>query len=131
MKRVLGVDDISQVVQQKQGLAFVAYPEVISLLSVSQLWSGKKLMMPNSLHLCNSICYCTFAVLFFFMLFTLGLDSQFALLETVLTGVYDFVPKLRRYKPLVCLIFCCFCYLLRLVLLIFKVIHSFYLRKLH
>ena len=40
MKRVLGVENIQEVVQQKQGLAFVAYPEVISLLGVPQLWSG-------------------------------------------------------------------------------------------
>jgi len=92
MKRVLKVDDIQEVVQEKQGLAFVAYPEVIALLGVPQLWS----------------------VLFFFMLFTLGLDSQFALLETVLTGIYDFLPKMRRFKPLVCLAFCSICYLLSL-----------------
>ena len=42
MKRVLNVDDIQVVVKQKQGLAFVAYPEVISLLGVPQLWSGKE-----------------------------------------------------------------------------------------
>jgi hypothetical protein len=32
------------------------------------------------------------------MLFFLGLDSEFALLETVLTAVYDSVPRLRNHK---------------------------------
>ena len=91
LKRVLNVENIEDVVRQKQGLAFVTYPEIISRLSVPQLWS----------------------VLFFFMLFTLGLDTQFALIETVLTAVYDLIPKMRRYKPIVCGIFCCCCFLLR------------------
>lgn len=89
-----GYDAITDVVSQKQGLAFVAYPEAILHLAVPQLW----------------------AVLFFFMMFTLGLDSEFALLETVLTGVYDMFPKTRSHKTVVCLIACCVCYLLRFVL---------------
>jgi len=32
------------------------------------------------------------------MLFFLGLDSEFALLETVLTAVYDGFPRLRNHK---------------------------------
>ena len=85
-------DNISDVVQEKQGLAFVAYPEAVQHLPfVPQLW----------------------AVLFFLMLFLLGLDSEFALLETVFTGIYDMFPKTRAYKPYVCLVVCCVCYLLR------------------
>merc|ERR1719150_528311 len=88
----LGVP-IENVVRQKQGLAFVVYPEAILKLQPAQLWS----------------------VLFFFMLFLLGLDSQFAFLETVLTGIYDWAPaKLRNYKPIVVAILCSFCYLLSL-----------------
>jgi SNF family Na+-dependent transporter len=79
------------VVKQGQGLAFVAYPEAISLLPLPQLWS----------------------VLFFFMLFTLGLDSEFALLETVLTGFYDMFPVTRRHKAKVTAAACCVCFLLR------------------
>ena len=86
-----GYEDIQDVVKQKQGLAFVAYPEALNLLYLPQLWS----------------------VIFFFMLFLLGLDSQFALLETVLTGVYDMFPKTRSHKVVVCLLVCCACYLLR------------------
>ena len=29
------------------------------------------------------------------MLFTLGLDSQFAIVETILSGILDFKPSLR------------------------------------
>ena len=86
-----GYEDIQDVVKQKQGLAFVAYPEALNLMYLPQLWS----------------------VIFFFMLFLLGLDSQFALLETVLTGVYDMFPKTRSHKVVVCLLVCCACYLLR------------------
>ena len=58
------------------GLAFIVYPEALSRLPLPWLW----------------------AVLFFFMLFFLGLDSEFALLETALTALYDGVPKLRNHK---------------------------------
>uniref|UniRef100_A0A0L8GB08 Transporter n=2 Tax=Octopus bimaculoides TaxID=37653 RepID=A0A0L8GB08_OCTBM len=69
-------------------LAFVVYPEALARLPIPQLWS----------------------ILFFFMLFTLGLDSEFALLETVLTCLQDEYPKLRKFKGLLCFSFgvCCF-----------------------
>ena len=57
----------------------------------------------------RSICR---AVLFFFMLYTLGLDSEFALLETVLTGFYDTFPKTRRYKFWLTLAACVLCFLI-------------------
>uniref|UniRef100_H2ZGW8 Transporter n=1 Tax=Ciona savignyi TaxID=51511 RepID=H2ZGW8_CIOSA len=61
------------------GLAFIAYPQAVALLPVPQLWS----------------------ILFFFMLLTLGLDSQFAMLETVVTGFIDEFPRhLRKRKML-------------------------------
>ena len=76
-------------------MAFVVYPEAVTHIPLSVMWS----------------------ILFFFMLFLLGLDSEFALLETVLTGIYDMFPKTRGYKVYVCLITCCVCYLLRYVIL--------------
>ncbi len=60
----------------RAGLAFIVYPEALARLPLPWLW----------------------AVLFFFMLFFLGLDSEFALLETALTALYDGVPRLRKHK---------------------------------
>merc|ERR1711963_881619 len=54
------------------------------------------------------------AVLFFFMLFFLGLDSEFALLETALTAIYDAYPKLRNHKVKITALSCGTCYLLGL-----------------
>ncbi|KAK9404342.1 sodium- and chloride-dependent glycine transporter 1 [Crotalus adamanteus] len=66
MAHHLGVD-VSKVADQGPGLAFVAYPEALTLLPISPLWS----------------------VLFFFMLILLGLGTQFCLLETLVTAIVD------------------------------------------
>lgn len=84
--------DISDIAQKGYGLAFVAYPEALATLPLPQLWS----------------------VLFFFMLFTLGLDSEFALLETMLTCLQDEYPKLRKYKGLLCIVSGVICFFLAL-----------------
>lgn len=89
MSTELGVD-IKDVAKAGQGLAFVAYPEALSRLVVPQLWS----------------------FLFFFMLFLLGLDSEFALLETFLTAFYDEFPNSRKYKVPLTFGICLLCFLL-------------------
>lgn len=50
------------------------------------------------------------SILFFLMIITLGLDSVFATMETLITGIADFYPKSRKYKTLLlgvtCVVFC-------------------------
>ncbi|KAI8790591.1 sodium- and chloride-dependent glycine transporter 1-like isoform X2 [Biomphalaria glabrata] len=67
---------VSEVATQGPGLALVAYPEAIARLPVPQLWS----------------------VLFFIMLLSLGLDSQFGMFETVVAGLIDAFPKQLKKK---------------------------------
>ena len=71
----LGVP-VEDVADAGHGLAFVVYPTALAQLPGSWIW----------------------AILFFIMLFFLGLDSEFALLETALTAMYDGYPKLRNHK---------------------------------
>jgi solute carrier family 6 amino acid transporter-like protein 5/7/9/14 len=65
---------VDEVVSSGPGLAFIAYPEGIAMMPASPLW----------------------AVLFFLMLFTLGLDSQFAMMETVISAIYDEFPWFQK-----------------------------------
>ncbi|XP_046659256.1 sodium-dependent proline transporter-like [Homalodisca vitripennis] len=87
MAHDLGVP-INHVVKEGPGLAFVAYPEALLRLPIPQLWS----------------------VLFFMMLFILGLDSEFALLENVLTSISDEFPNLRNHKLMFCVATAVLCY---------------------
>ncbi|MFH4975238.1 hypothetical protein AB6A40_001947 [Gnathostoma spinigerum] len=74
--------EITDVVQSGTGLAFVAYPEAMSRMPLPWLWS----------------------LLFFVMLFILGISSQFGLSEVMCTAICDICPRLRRYRHYV--VFC-------------------------
>lgn len=91
MSHKLGVD-VEEVVKGGAGLAFIAYPEGIKQMPASPFW----------------------AFIFFFMLFNLGLDSQFVGVETCTTVLADWKPGFRRYKAVITLGFCILCYLLGL-----------------
>uniref|UniRef100_H2YE56 Transporter n=1 Tax=Ciona savignyi TaxID=51511 RepID=H2YE56_CIOSA len=79
----------------RPGLAFVVYPEALTQMPVSPLWS----------------------VLFFLMLFTLGLDTMFATLETIVTSLTDAFPRqLRHQKCIFTLAVCVFLLLIGLPL---------------
>ncbi|XP_067852911.1 sodium- and chloride-dependent neutral and basic amino acid transporter B(0+)-like [Heptranchias perlo] len=79
---------VSEVARSGFGLAFIAYPDALAQLPVAPLWS----------------------ILFFFMLVTLGLDSQFASIETIITTLLDQFPNFLRSKRIfvtaaICLLF--------------------------
>ncbi|KAK3603402.1 hypothetical protein CHS0354_009382 [Potamilus streckersoni] len=67
---------VEEIATSGPGLALVVYPEAITKLPVSHLW----------------------AVLFFIMLLSLGIDSQFGVFETMSSGITDAFPKLRKKK---------------------------------
>ncbi|XP_071821796.1 sodium- and chloride-dependent neutral and basic amino acid transporter B(0+)-like isoform X2 [Apostichopus japonicus] len=75
MAETLG-KEVDDVVDQGFGLAFVAYPAAVAHMPGTVLW----------------------AILFFFMLITLGLDSQFAIMENIITALVDQYPTVLRPK---------------------------------
>ncbi|XP_030634188.1 sodium- and chloride-dependent neutral and basic amino acid transporter B(0+)-like [Chanos chanos] len=77
---------VSEVAQAGFGLAFIAYPDALSQLPISPLWS----------------------ILFFFMLLTLGLDSQFTDIEVITTCLEDAFPKVLKAKRALTTIAICF-----------------------
>ncbi|XP_065590803.1 sodium-dependent proline transporter [Cyrtonyx montezumae] len=94
MSQELGVP-VNQVAKAGPGLAFVVYPQAMTMLPLSPFWS----------------------FLFFFMLLTLGLDSQFAFMETIVTAVTDEFPYyLRPKKAFFSAVICIGLFLMGLIL---------------
>ncbi|CAG2231692.1 sodium-dependent dopamine transporter-like [Mytilus edulis] len=75
---------ISSVAQEGPGLVFIVYPEGIATLPGAPFW----------------------AVIFFLMLLTLGLDSSFGGSEAIITALSDEFPILRKHREL--FVFCLF-----------------------
>ena len=67
---------VDDVVDQGFGLAFVAYPAAVANLPAAPIW----------------------VFLFFFMLFNLGLNSQFGMIEAVLNGLTDGFKWLCKHR---------------------------------
>ncbi|XP_037074006.1 sodium-dependent proline transporter-like [Pollicipes pollicipes] len=75
---------LTEVVNTDLGLAFIVYPETLSHMPVAPLWSA----------------------LFFIMMITLGLDSQFTMMESLTTAVFDEWPRVGGRKGTVVMITC-------------------------
>ncbi|MBN3310376.1 S6A13 protein, partial [Amia calva] len=88
---------IAEVAESGPGLAFIAYPQAVAMMPLPQLW----------------------ATCFFVMVILLGLDTEFVMMEVIMTSVTDMFPSvLRRPGRRECflLLFCVLCFLLQLVM---------------
>ncbi|XP_055596972.1 sodium-dependent nutrient amino acid transporter 1-like isoform X2 [Uranotaenia lowii] len=74
---VTNKDNIQDVVREGSGLAFMAYPDAIAKFEY----------LPQ-----------LFSVLFFLMLFIVGIGSNLGVLTSIITAVRDFCPKVSNWK---------------------------------
>ncbi|XP_062561322.1 sodium-dependent nutrient amino acid transporter 1-like isoform X2 [Armigeres subalbatus] len=76
LAHVVGSTDVGSVVKSGAGLAFISYPEAIAKFD----------FLPQA-----------FSVLFFFMLFVLGIGSNVAMTSCVMTVIRDQFPKVKNW----------------------------------
>lgn len=65
---------VENVVNSGPGLVFITYPEVVLKMTGGSVW----------------------AVIFFFMLVVIGIDSEFCIVESLVTGIVDMYPETLR-----------------------------------
>ncbi|XP_010900342.1 sodium- and chloride-dependent betaine transporter [Esox lucius] len=89
---------VAMVAESGPGLAFIAFPQAAAMMPLPQLWT----------------------VCFFVMLLLLGIDTQFVIMEGVITSFTDLFPvtlRRPRYREAFVLFFCLCCFLLQLSLI--------------
>ncbi|CAG2186639.1 Sodium- and chloride-dependent GABA transporter 2,Sodium- and chloride-dependent taurine transporter,Sodium-dependent dopamine transporter,Sodium-dependent proline transporter,Sodium-and chloride-dependent glycine transporter 2,Sodium-dependent noradrenaline transporter,Sodium- and chloride-dependent GABA transporter 1,Sodium- and chloride-dependent betaine transporter,Sodium- and chloride-dependent neutral and basic amino acid transporter B(0+),Creatine transporter,Sodium-dependent neutral amino acid tran len=84
---------IDKIVKSGPGIGFMAYPEALAHLPGQNVWS----------------------CLFFIMLLTVGLDSQFAICESAVGVLTDSFPRLRRRRSAITVMFCLLCFVLGII----------------
>ncbi|XP_017884157.1 sodium- and chloride-dependent GABA transporter 1-like [Ceratina calcarata] len=85
--------EVSEVVKSGPGLVFLTYPEVVLKLPGASMW----------------------AIIFFVMLLILGIDSEFCIVESFITGVVDNWPDLLRpHRKKFTIAICCLMFALGL-----------------
>jgi solute carrier family 6 (neurotransmitter transporter, glycine) member 5/9 len=86
--------EVADTVTSGTGLAFIVYPFAVTQLPGAPFW----------------------AIIFFLMLLTLGLDSEFATVEVFITSILDILPKYRRHKPRIIFVACVLLFLAGLLM---------------
>ncbi|XP_055375598.1 sodium- and chloride-dependent glycine transporter 1-like [Condylostylus longicornis] len=86
---------VEKVATSGAGLAFITYPQAVSMLPLPHLW----------------------AALFFLMIFLIGIGSQLLQLEAVIATLIDEIHFLRDHKKKVTLISCIVFFLLSLLMI--------------
>ncbi|XP_055378881.1 sodium- and chloride-dependent glycine transporter 1-like [Condylostylus longicornis] len=100
---------VGDVVQSGPGLAFIAYPEAVLLMPIAPLW----------------------AILFFLMMFVLGIGSQFGGIEAICTSLVDHWPHLRNQRWKVTAGVCLGCFVAALPMVCNGGIYAFTLMEWH
>ncbi|XP_077259916.1 sodium-dependent nutrient amino acid transporter 1-like [Temnothorax americanus] len=85
LSRELGIEDVGAVVRGGTGLAFISYPETIAKFTIAPQFFG---------------------VVFFAMLFVLGIGSEVGLTSAIISIVHDQFPKVKYWHVAVGTCFC-------------------------
>ncbi|KAG7470658.1 hypothetical protein MATL_G00116050 [Megalops atlanticus] len=89
---------IDEVAESGPGLAFIAYPQAVAMMPLPQMW----------------------ACCFFIMIILLGLDTEFVVMEVVMTSVTDLFPAVLRRagrREAFLLLFCLICFFSQMIMI--------------
>lgn len=99
LAHVMGSDDIASVIKGGSNVAFISYPDAIARLEftpqvlICNYFNDFTLILNNNFH-----SYQIFSILFFFMLFILGIGSNIAMCSCVVTAIRDKFPHIQIWQ---------------------------------